>query len=187
MATASKSYSFVSGDYARSAEVNQNFDDIIAFLNGSVIHKDGTVAFTGAPSYAADPASGNVLTRKSYVETNAITPLTNRLKVVDVATPLVTSKPTVTATQFTVQGGTGTVGANTVSQAVTFPTAFPNGVVSVVASIGDSTGVTALQVNGYLKTGFTVNGYSLLTAFDGSQYFGALAGTWRYNWIAIGW
>jgi hypothetical protein len=111
-----------------------------------------------------------------------------RLKVSDVTSPpQLGSKPTVASTQFTIQAGTGTVAANTITQAVTFPTAFPNGVVSVVATIGDSTGVTALQVNGYLNTGFTVNGYELKTALDGSQFFGALAGTWRYNWIAIGW
>lgn len=207
-----KTYTFVAGAKVLSAQANTNFNEIATFLNNDVVHVDASKSFSAVPSGPAlDPTSGNQLARKQYVDgvlgfstgttpnytlastvKSALATMTtnvlNRLKIADVGTPLVTAKPTVASTQFTVQGGTGTVVANTVSQTVTFPTAFPNGVVSVVACIGDSTGLTAIQVSGYSKTGFTVNGFALLNGLDGvTQSFGALAGAWRYNWIAIGW
>jgi hypothetical protein len=71
MATASITYTFASGALASAAEVNTNFSDIVAFLNGQVIHKDGSVAFTGGPTWSANPSSNNHLARKLYVDGKA--------------------------------------------------------------------------------------------------------------------
>lgn len=178
MATASKSYSFVSGDYARSAEVNQNFDDIITFLNGSVMHKDGTVAFTGAPSYAADPASNNVLTRKSYVVTNAITPLLARPKLVGVGTGVSASPPAVASNQYQIQAGHTTVFLDGSKRAtVTMPIAFPNGLLTVVAVDGSE---AELLATGYIVDGYTTSSFRVTLPMAGVT-------THKVNWIAVGW
>lgn len=47
MATASVTYTFVDGTTGDADEVNQNFTDIVNFLNASVVHADGGVPMTG--------------------------------------------------------------------------------------------------------------------------------------------
>lgn len=47
MATASKSFTFTDGTTASASQVNANFDDLINFLNSSVLHTDGSNAFVG--------------------------------------------------------------------------------------------------------------------------------------------
>lgn len=65
----SVTYTFTNGTDADAAEVNQNFNDLVTFINNSVVLADGTVAFTGVPSGpSADPTSANQFTRKSYVD-----------------------------------------------------------------------------------------------------------------------
>lgn len=61
-------YNFVAGNPAVADNVDQNFADIVTWINTNAVHLDGSKAFTGAPSYAADPTSANQLARKSYVD-----------------------------------------------------------------------------------------------------------------------
>lgn len=61
-------YTYVNGTAADGTQVNQNFADIVNWVNTNAVHLDGSKAFTGAPSYAADPVSANQLCRKSYVD-----------------------------------------------------------------------------------------------------------------------
>lgn len=69
MATASVTYTFSPNTLVKSSEANTNFSDVVSFLNGSVVHKDGTIAFTGVPSGpASDPVSDNQYSRKAYVD-----------------------------------------------------------------------------------------------------------------------
>lgn len=69
MAVASVSYTFAPLTLIESAEANTNFQDLVSFLNNQVVHKDGTVAFTGVPTGPdADPVSDNQLVRKKYVD-----------------------------------------------------------------------------------------------------------------------
>ncbi len=69
MATASVTYSFAPLTLAESSEVNQNFQDVITFLNGSTMHRDASSAFTAVPSGpATNPTSANQLARKAYVD-----------------------------------------------------------------------------------------------------------------------
>lgn len=73
MATSSVSYSFVNGTTADASQVNQNFTDVVNFLNNSVVHKDGSVTMTGALTLpASDPTSANQATRKSYVDAQSV-------------------------------------------------------------------------------------------------------------------
>lgn len=59
---------FVAGTPAVADAVDQNFSDITTWVNTNAVHLDGSKAFTGAPSYAADPVSANQLARKGYVD-----------------------------------------------------------------------------------------------------------------------
>lgn len=69
MATLAVSNIFAASTLIESAEANQNFQDIVAFVNGSVMHRDASGAFTAVPSGpASDPISDNQLARKRYVD-----------------------------------------------------------------------------------------------------------------------
>ena len=70
MATASVTNTFVNGTTAEAAEVNTNFDDLVTFLNGSIIHVDGSKQFTGLVSGKAgtDPTADDHLARKLFVD-----------------------------------------------------------------------------------------------------------------------
>jgi hypothetical protein len=72
MATASVSNSFTGGTTAVAAEVNENFDDIVSFLNEQAIQKDASLAFTSIPSGPdSNPSSDNQFARKKYVDLRA--------------------------------------------------------------------------------------------------------------------
>ena len=70
MATVSIPYTFVNNTQnADATQVNLNFTTLRDFLNSSVIHKDGTVAFTGVPTLpSTDPTLANHAVRKAYVD-----------------------------------------------------------------------------------------------------------------------
>ena len=70
MATVSVTYTFTNGTDADADDVNQNFDDLVTFINTDVIHRDASIAFTTTPSGpASDPTTDNQLARKAYVDT----------------------------------------------------------------------------------------------------------------------
>ena len=69
MAAASVTYNFTPSTTIVAAQVNQNFTDIVNFLNTQAMHKDGSVAFTAVPSGpAVDPSTSNHLVRKAYID-----------------------------------------------------------------------------------------------------------------------
>ena len=69
MATLAVSNVFAANTLAEASEVNQNFDDVEAFVNTNMIQKDASVAFTAVPSGpGSDPVSANQFTRKGYVD-----------------------------------------------------------------------------------------------------------------------
>lgn len=57
MATSSVTNTFITGAVALASQVNTNFSDLTSFLNASVVHVDGSKAFTGAQDMG-----GNALT-----------------------------------------------------------------------------------------------------------------------------
>lgn len=68
--SASVTYTFTNGATADAGQVNQNFTDLVNYLNTNLMAADGSVAMTGLLSlYGSDPSSSNHATRKSYVDT----------------------------------------------------------------------------------------------------------------------
>jgi hypothetical protein len=68
-ANVSVTYNFVAGTPAVADNVDQNFTDIVNWVNTNAVHLDGSKAFTAVPSGpASDPTSANQLTRKAYVD-----------------------------------------------------------------------------------------------------------------------
>lgn len=67
MSTASVTNTFVNAATADADEVNTNFSDLVTFLNGSVVHTDGSKAFTGVVS-GVTPTAAAHLVRKDYAD-----------------------------------------------------------------------------------------------------------------------
>lgn len=72
MPTLIKQFTFVADTNIAPNQVNANFDDIVAFVNNNLIHKDGTRAMEAHLSLlAADPTTDNQAARKIYVDNKA--------------------------------------------------------------------------------------------------------------------
>jgi microcystin-dependent protein len=70
MANASVTNVFVAGTPVRASEANQNFTDVLAFMNNQIVHRDGSKSFYNIPSVdSGSPVSGQDLTTKAYVDT----------------------------------------------------------------------------------------------------------------------
>jgi hypothetical protein len=62
-------YNFVQGTPSVADNVDQNFTDIVTWINANAAHLDGAKAFTGIVTLAAvDPTTANHAVRKSYVD-----------------------------------------------------------------------------------------------------------------------
>ncbi len=68
MSVISRLYNFVAGSAAVADQVDAEFDQIVAYLNASVVLKDGTVAMTGALTLPADPTLALQASTKQYVD-----------------------------------------------------------------------------------------------------------------------
>lgn len=58
MSTASVTNTFVNATTADAGEVNTNFSDLVTFLNGSVLHLDGSKTMTGALAMGSQKITG---------------------------------------------------------------------------------------------------------------------------------
>jgi microcystin-dependent protein len=68
-ANSSVTYNFVAGTPSVADNVDQNFTDLVNWINTNAVHLDGSKAFTAVPSGpATDPVSANELARKAYVD-----------------------------------------------------------------------------------------------------------------------
>lgn len=70
MATASVTNIFANDTVMESAKVNENFQDLVDFLDAEVIHADGAVAFTGNVVGPFMPTTDDHLTKRAYVDAN---------------------------------------------------------------------------------------------------------------------
>ena len=62
-------YNFTAGTPAVADDIDQNFADIVNWINTNAVHLDGSKAFTAVPSGpATDPTTANQFTRKAYVD-----------------------------------------------------------------------------------------------------------------------
>jgi hypothetical protein len=182
MATASVTHSFVTGNTILAAQHNTNFADLVNFINGSVVHVDGSKAFTGTVS-GVTPTAAAHLTRKDYVDGSDL----KRLAAVDADMYAVYPAQTINlqTVQALFQGGTS-VQSTDVNGAVgiTFPTPFPNGVVVAVLQMGDGA-AAANQTFAMYSTSASLFAFYVTEASTGALI--TSAGPFRFNWIAIGW
>lgn len=68
MSTASVANAFVASTTIESAKVNENFQDLVAFLNTSVVQSDGSTPMSGALTLPGVPTSALHAATKSYVD-----------------------------------------------------------------------------------------------------------------------
>lgn len=122
MATASVTNTFVDATIAEASEVNTNFSDLVTFLNGSVVHVDGSKAMTGALTLAA---AGITFPTAAITITNV---LDDDTMATASATTIATSESikayadTQDATKLSLSGGTMTGILVLDNLGVTFPT-----------------------------------------------------------------
>lgn len=172
MASLTKPYTFAAGSYAVAAQVNADLDTLYDWANGGgAMWADGTVAFTAVPTGPnADPTSPNHLTRKQYVDGRAPANL-----LLNNATAASGLRVMADSTVVTTNAGGGAT--------VAFPSAFPNGLITVVACLGDWTTDPAPSVQVIWSSGTGPSGFNLHVDYNGA----ALANsTVRVNWIAVG-
>lgn len=88
MSTATITYTdFVNGTPAEADQVDQNFDDILNYINTEVIVRDAAVAFTSIPSGPnSDPTTANQFTRKQYVDQYSIPVYQSQGAAIDIQT-----------------------------------------------------------------------------------------------------
>ena len=202
MSAVSKSYTFVPGTDIESAEANQNFDDLVDYVNGEVIVRDASKAFTAIPAGpGTDPTSPNQFTRKQYVDnlntavttsvTNLTTTVTNNKTAQDagfVARPIVSglaTNPIIKAdavyTPSTNSAGEANFG---------FVTAFPNGCQSVTVTADNGAGPCFVSITSKSAAGFTARIYTenivsnpFTGGFSNARYVGAAI----VYYTAVGW
>jgi hypothetical protein len=180
MATLTKQHTFTMATDSSADEVNQNFDDLVDFVNGSVIHKDGSVAFTSVPSGpATDPTTTNQLTRKAYVDAGdklrLLVDSMSTTNVNGVATP-----GTGTQLRYIPGSVSATVQAGFTNYIdVTLPgSGFPTNILMVLCTVGDNVNMPTapLFTADQTKTEFRV--YT-----PGSTNGSPI----RINYLAVGW
>lgn len=74
MSTIARLYNFISGQASNADAVDAEFDQIIAFLTGSVVHVDGSKAMTGALTLPANPTTALQAATKQYVDAQVSAP-----------------------------------------------------------------------------------------------------------------
>jgi hypothetical protein len=69
MATPAVTNTLANGTTVDADDLNENFADLVDFLDDDVVHVDGSKAMTGILTLpASDPSTANQATRKSYVD-----------------------------------------------------------------------------------------------------------------------
>ena len=204
MSSVSKTYTFVGGTDILSAEVNQNFDDLVSYTNTEVIVRDGSKAFTAVPSGpATDPTTANQLTRKQYVDnavaavttsvtsltttvTGHTTDLTKRPKVYSQNTSS-TALTELTNPKIYTGSFVGTTDANGRLSFV-YGTAFTTGVSVVVSNGDESAAAMIVELRGSSTTGWTAQCFSVITTSPfGTPFLAEYANSpVRINYFAVG-
>lgn len=149
MGTASVTYdNFVNGTASDADQVDQNFADLVAFLNGEVVHLDGTKTMTGILTLPASPPTGdNHATRKKYVDDLVAQGPAAQTLSYHPSTSF--ASDTVSATGSIEEWGSG--GSNVIT------IANPNRKVSIYATlIGDVSSSAAVTVG--VRLGITIDG-----------------------------
>jgi hypothetical protein len=200
MSAVSKSYTFIPGTDIESAEVNQNFDDLVNYTNSEVIVRDASKAFTVTPSGpGTDPTSPNQFTRKQYVDnqdtaiTSSVTALTTT---VSGHTTDLTKRPTINNNATGVKMTSQTVSTATDANGdvtINFPAGHLTTCTNVVAISGNinaspSTQISTISLIGFTNTGFNVRVYKTTSGAAFGTYFlePAVSQGVQINYIATG-
>lgn len=201
MTAVAKTYTFVPGTSIEAAETNQNFDDIIGYINSEVIVRDASKAFTAIPSGpGTDPSSANQFTRKQYVD-NSVSTVTGT---VTALTTTVTNNKTAQDAGFLARPTVSDLASNPIIKAddavvttdiygqatVNFLSAFPNSCRTVVVTSGD-VGVPTQFIGVVSRTtsGFTVRCFTQAVVADGFGGFTlqrAVSQGVRVSYFAVG-
>jgi hypothetical protein len=201
MSTVSKTHNFLPATDIESAEVNQNFDDLVNYTNAEVIVRDASKAFTATPSGpGSDPTSPNQLARKQYVDDKAATvagTVTALTTTVNGHTTSLTQRPTINSNSanikivsLSVSAGTNVNGDGTVS----FPAGSFTTCTNVVAVSGDmsagapGTSISTISLTGFTNTGFTFRAFKTTSAAPFGTYVlePSISAACRINYFAIG-
>lgn len=162
MTSVAKTNTFVAGTNAEAAKVNQNFDDLVTYINDEVIVRDASKAFTSVPSGpATNPSTDNQFTRKKYVD-DLVTPLTATVTSNKAAADASFKKrPSVANDDRILKMDEVVTSTNSLGEVtITFPVAYGTATESVVACNADpTTGAALVSVTAKTKTGFTVRVY----------------------------
>jgi hypothetical protein len=209
MSAVAKTYTFVPGTPIESEQTNQNFDDLVNYINGEVIVRDASQAFTVIPvGPGVDPTTANQFTRKQYVDnadnarakldgTTAFTgipsgpdsdPTTDnqftRKKYVDKRVKADTANVVMKAADAVVT--TDSFGQAT----VTFASAFPTAVSTIVVTSGDaSVPAQFIAVVSKTTSNFVVRCFTQAVVADGFGGFTlqrAISQSVRVSYVAIG-
>jgi len=213
MTAVAKTYTFVPGTTIEAAQANQNFDDIVGYINSEVIVRDASKAFTAIPSGpGTDPSTSNQFTRKQYVDdadalrakldgTTAFTgipsgpnsdPTTDnqfaRKKYVDDKTKF---RPTVNTEGQIFKTGESVVSTDAFGHAtISFAAAFPTAIDTILLTNNDATVPSQfLSVHARSASSFTVRCYTAAVVADGFGGFALQRATnqsVRVGYIAIG-
>lgn len=192
MATASVTYTFVPETTILASEANINFANLVNFLNSNVIQKDASLAFTNIPSGpASDPTTANQFTRKAYVDaaTSSISStvtsgLLARAKFPNASMSGYSGSVNLSTTQPIIQAGSvaGTTNG-TGYLSISFPSAFPTGILTVILTNGDQDAATYGLTT---ASGVSTSGFSARAVNPNSGGAYTNQGV-RFNYIAIGW
>ncbi len=127
---------------------------------------------------------GDVLSSSDW---DTLPPLNNSIGLYGVGSALGGAEPPVTAPNFLIQAGSSTTSTDPNGHfLLTFPNAFPNGLVTCVAILGDSNRIN-MNIMGASSTGASSSFcYFTLVNTTTGAVVPNVSGAIRYNWIAIG-
>lgn len=179
MGTLTKQWDFTVATDSDATKVNQNFDDIIDFINGQVIQKDGSLAFDEIPSGPAeDPTTINQFARKGYVDQTRLLAVDEHVAGVDPPTADAGGYKTIAGSASALLLAAGGE-AGIAYLPVTFPGGgFTNGVLAVIP-------FCTYQAN--RGTGPHFVGATTKTSFNFCIPGGTVGGASSISYIAIGW
>lgn len=183
MATASVTNTFVAGTTANPSTVNQNFTDLLTFLNNSVVHVDGSKAMTAALTLNTE-SSANHATRKTYVDAaTLLRVLTDQTSANSNTVAGGTWTPTTQQLRIITGSVVGTFSSGHLT--VVFPdTGFPTGCIAVIPSMGDGgSGGEPLFVSLVEASASKLQFECVAANANGV----GLSGSGRVNYVAFGW
>jgi len=176
---------FVAGETLKAAELNANFDD----LDGKVAGLDADLVVLSQDLDSASQSIAETNLDLSGLDTALNQELTGRLEagttgpstgtiVGGVVAPASTQMLWQSATTVQVTNGSG-------ETTIAFPTAFPNGVASVLVSNGEDFAALGSVGFAVVNSQVTTSGFVVRARVGG----GGLVPNQvlRFNWIAIGW